>query len=305
MLRFLIRRFFLTVLVLMVVSLVVFAMSRVQGDPRSMYLSEYTTQEQWDTWGRQMGLDKPVVVQFLIWFGKALRGDLGDSLRESRSVTTALIERIPASLQLGLASWIFAIALGWPLGVLSAVKRGTIWDYTGRTLALLGQALPPFWVGIMLIFIFAVELEWLPVGRRGGISHYILPAITLGWLSAAGQLRLVRSAMLETLDSEYIKLARAKGVSARVVIWKHALKNAAIPPLTFAGLVLAGFVTGTVVTETVFAWPGLGRLAVTAVLQNDFPMVAGAVLLVTVMYVGLSFMIDIAYAYIDPRIRYT
>lgn len=303
--RFLIRRFFLTVLVLMVVSLVVFAMSRVQGDPRSMYLSEYTTQEQWDTWGRQMGLDKPVVVQFLIWFGKALRGDLGVSLRESRSVTTALIERIPASLQLGLASWIFAIALGWPLGVLSAVKRGTIWDYTGRTLALLGQALPPFWVGIMLIFIFAVELEWLPVGRRGGISHYILPAITLGWLSAAGQLRLVRSAMLETLDSEYIKLARAKGVSARVVIWKHALKNAAIPPLTFAGLVLAGFVTGTVVTETVFAWPGLGRLAVTAVLQNDFPMVAGAVLLVTVMYVGLSFMIDIAYAYIDPRIRYT
>jgi peptide/nickel transport system permease protein len=270
-----------------------------------MYLSEYTTQEQWDTWGRQMGLDKPVAVQFLIWFGKALRGDLGVSLRESRSVTTALIERIPASLQLGLASWIFAIALGWPLGVLSAVKRGTIWDYTGRTLALLGQALPPFWVGIMLIFIFAVELEWLPVGRRGGISHYILPAITLGWLSAAGQLRLVRSAMLETLDSEYIKLARAKGVSARVVIWKHALKNAAIPPLTFAGLVLAGFVTGTVVTETVFAWPGLGRLAVTAVLQNDFPMVAGAVLLVTVMYVGLSFMIDIAYAYIDPRIRYT
>lgn len=302
--RFLVRRFFLMIFVLLAVSVVVFAMSRIQGDPRLLYLNDYTTPEQWEEWGRQMGLDKPLVVQYLVWLGKAVRGDLGISLRESRPVTQAVLERVPATLQLGLSAWIFAFLLGWPLGVLSAVKRGTIWDYIGRTVALFGQALPPFWVGIMLILIFAVELEWLPTGRRGDIRHLIMPSITLGWLAAAGQLRLVRSAMLNTLDSEYIKFAKAKGVGNLTVIWKHALKNAMIPPLTFAGLVLAGFITGTVVTESVFAWPGLGRLAIEAVYQNDYPLLTGTVLFVTLMYVVINFAVDVAYAYIDPRIRF-
>lgn len=295
----------LMLVVLVIVSLLVFSMSRVQGDPRLMYLTTQTTQKQWDAWGRQMGLDKPVPLQFLIWAGKAIQGDLGTSLRENRPVTEALLARIPASLQLGLGAWIFAFGVGWPLGVLSAVKKGTIWDYAGRTVALFGQALPPFWIGIMFILLFSVQLGWLPVAGRGGIEHYILPCITLGWLAAAGQLRLVRSAMLEVLDSHYIDLARAKGAPKYAIIWRHALRNAAIPPITFAGLTLAGFITGTVVTETVFSWPGLGRLAVDAVLQNDFPLLSGAVLLVTLMYLGTSFVADIAYVYLDPRIRYT
>ena len=292
-------------LVLFAVAVLMFSMSRVRGDPRTVWLSPYTRQDTWDAWGRRMGLDKPIVVQFFIWMGKALKGDLGDSLRDGRPVTKMMMERLPAALQLGLAGWIAAVLLGWPLGVLSAVKRATIWDYAARTFAVLGQAMPPFWVGIMLILIFAVQLEWLPVARRGGPSHYVLPVITLAWWLAAGQLRLVRSAMLEVLDSEYVKLARAKGVKNRAVIWRHALKNAAIPPLTFAGIALVGYVTSAVLVEQVFAWPGLGTLAVDAVIGNDFPVISGTVLLVTLLFVVVSFLLDIVYVYIDPRIRIT
>ncbi len=303
--QFLVRRFILMLLTMLVVTSLVFVMSRLQGDPRLLYLNEYTTQEQWDEWGLEMGLDRPLLVQYLVWLGKTVQGDLGTSLREQRPVTTAVAERIPASLELALAAWIFALVVGWPLGVLSAVKRGTFWDLSGRTFALIGQALPPFWLGIMLMLVFAVQLEWLPAGRRGGLEHLILPAVTLGWLAAAGQLRLVRSAMLNTLDSEYIKFARSKGVGRVAVIWKHAMKNATIPPLTYAGVVLASWVAGAVVTETVFAWPGLGSLAIEAVYQNDFPLLAGTILVITFGYVSLNFVVDVAYVFIDPRIRYS
>jgi peptide/nickel transport system permease protein len=289
---------------LFLVSMIVFSLSRIQGDPRLLYLSETTTRETWDAWGREMGLDKPVPIQYAVWLGKAVRGDLGKSLREPRPVTTIILERLPATLQLGALAWAFAILVGWPLGILSAIKRGTMLDYAGRTFALFGQALPPFFVGIVLIVIFSVELGWLPVARRGGVDHYILPVITLGWLAAAAQLRIVRSAMLDVLDSEYVKFARAKGVSSKGVIVKHALKNALIPPLTLAGLVLASFIGGTVVTESVFAWPGLGRLAVDSVFLNDFPVLSGVILLTTSIYLLVSFTVDILYALIDPRIRY-
>ncbi len=295
------------VFVLVAVTLVVFAMSRLQGDPRFLYLgaeSSFISKELWDEWGRELGLDKPVPLQYLVWLGKAVRGDLGRSIREARPVSTVVGERIVPTLQLGLCAWFFALLVGWPLGVLSAVKRGSIWDYLGRAFALFGQALPPFWVGIMLILLFSVQLEWLPTSRRGGVQHYIMPTITLGWLAAAGQLRLLRSSMLNILDSEFIKFARAKGVKSRMVIWKHALRNALIAPLTVSALTLAGFITGTVVTESVFAWPGLGRLAVEAVINNDFPVLVGAVLFFTVVYVGMMFFVDIIYAYIDPRIRF-
>ena len=304
MLRFIIRRFLLMLVVMAAVVVLLFVLSRVQGDPRVMYLTANTTPEQWDAWGRKMGLDRPVAVQFLVWFGQIVRGDLGDSLKETRPVTQAVAERIPASLQLGVASWAFAMLVGWPLGVLSAVRRGTIPDYAGRIFALFGQALPPFWVGIMLILIFAVQLEWLPVGRRGGLSHFVLPVITLGWLGAAAQLRLVRSSMLEVLNEEYIKVARAKGLTERVVIWRHALRNAAIPPITFAGIALSSFITGAVVVEQVFAWPGLGRMAVSAVTGNDFPLLVGAVLVITFLYLVLNLLLDLVYVYIDPRIRF-
>jgi peptide/nickel transport system permease protein len=269
-----------------------------------MLLDDNTSQEQWDAWGREMGLDRPLPVQYLVWLGKAVRGDLGNSLWEKRPVTESILMRIPATLQLGGAAWLFAMVVGIPLGVLSAVKRGGAWDYLGRAMATLGQALPPFWLGIMLVLFFAFYLGWLPPGRRGGLDHLVLPAVTLGWLAAAGMLRLVRSAMLEVLDSEYVKLARAKGVPGWKVIWKHAFRNAVLVPITYSALIFSGFLTGTVVTETVFSWPGLGRLAVQAINSNDFPLMAGTVLFGTLFLVIVMFLLDITYALIDKRIRY-
>ena len=281
-----------------------FALAHKSGDPRTVLLTTYTSQEQWDAWGKRWGLDKPLVVQYGIWLGNALKGDFGESLRELRPVRKVILERIPATIQLAAGAFVFALVVGIPLGILAAVKRGTAADYAGRTFALFGQALPPFWLGIMLILLFAVQISWLPTSGRGGINHYILPSITLGWLTASGILRIVRSAMLEVLGSEYIKLARAKGVSSRSIVWKHALRNAMLAPLTFGGLILAAFFTGAVVTETVFAWPGLGRLAVQSVHNNDFPTMTGVVLVFTVIYLAINTLMDILYAYIDPRIRY-
>ena len=304
MAKFILRRMTFMVFTMLLVTILIFGLSRARGDPRLMLLDDNTTQETWDTWGEQMGLDRPLIVQYLVWLGKAVQGDLGKSLWEKRPVTESLMQRIPATLQLGGAAWAFAMLIGVPLGVLSAVKRGSIWDYIGRVVATFGQALPPFWLGLMLILFFSVQLEWLPLGRRGGLDHLILPAITLGWLAAAGILRLVRSAMLDVLDSEYVKLARAKGVSQRNVIWKHAFRNAMLVPMTYAVLILSGFLTGTVVTETVFSWPGLGRLAVVAIQSNDFPMMAGAVMLGTGLIVVANFAIDIASVIVDPRIKF-
>ncbi len=226
---------------------------------------------------------------------------------DRKPVVEILWDASGATLQLAVAGWLFATLLGLPLGVLSAVKRGSIWDYLGRGIALMGQTLPVFWVGIMGILIFSVQLGWLPTGTKPdefSPKHFIMPAITLGWFSAAGYLRLTRSAMLDVLDSEYIKLARAKGVNATMVIWKHAFRNAIIAPLTFSSLVLAGFITGAIVTETVFSWPGLGRLAFTAVDDNDFPLMVGLMLLFTLMFLVVNLLTDILYAYVDPRIRY-
>ena len=304
MLRFIRRRVAFAVLTLFLMSVLVFGLSRATGDPRFLYLNEYTTESQWEQWGKEMGLDRPLVVQYGVWVSGILRGDWGESLRESRPVTHAIRERLPATLQLAGLGWAFTLIPGILLGVLAAAKRGTFWDVLSRAVTTFGQAVPQFWLGIVLILVFSVELGWLPSGRRGGISHYVLPILVLGPLTAAGTTRLVRSAMLEILDSEFIKLARAKGVSRRMVIWKHAFRNALIAPLTYFGLTLAGLLTGTVLVETVFAWPGLGRLAIESVNQNDFPMLMGIVLLFTVIYLGISFLVDVLYAFVDPRIKY-
>ena len=289
---------------LFAVSIMVFSLSRVTGDPRLMYIHPQVTKQMWDEWGRVMGLDKPVPVQYLIWVGKAIRGDLGDSHWERRAVTSVIWEKLPATLLLGLAAFIFALACV-PLGVLSAVRRGTVWDYTGRFFAIAGLALPPFWVGLMLILIFAVQLDWLPPAKTGGIEHFILPTIAFGWGIGAGMLRLVRSSLLGVLDEEYIKLARAKGVSRQTIIWKHAFKNASITPLTYGGILLASVFTGGVVTESVFAWPGIGRMAVETVLNNDFPLLAGLILLFTLMFVIANLVVDLLYSVLDPRIKYS
>ena len=313
--KFIIRRFFFLIVSIMAATLIVFSLSRLQGDPRNVMLNVgYTSPEQWEAWGKAFHLDKPMIVQYFIWIGKGIfQGDFGDSLKTGRPVMDMVLGFAPASLQLGLSATLFVLVTGVPIGVLSAVKRGSIWDVVGRTFAVFGQALPPFWLGIMLILIFSVNLGWLPSGTRGHDAaslferskFFIMPAVTLGWLASAGLMRLVRSSMLEVLDSEYVKLARAKGVGASSIIWKHAFRNALIPPLTFSALILVGFIGGTVVTETVFAWPGLGQMTFTAIINNDFPLMTGAVLVFTLVYVIAIFIIDILYAFIDPRIRYT
>jgi peptide/nickel transport system permease protein len=213
-------------------------------------------------------------------------------------------DRIWPTIQLGLAAFVFSLVIGIPLGILSSVRRGGMLDLVGKTVALIGQSAPSFWLGIMFMFWFAVMLGWVPPSGRGEWKAIILPMITLGWVFIAANLRLMRSAMLDVLDSEYIKLARAKGVSGTVVIWKHALRNALIPPLTFAGVNLGALITGSLTTELVFAWPGLGQLAVQALWAFDYPLLQGIVIVYTLMYVGAAFIVDVLYAYIDPRIHY-
>ena len=302
---FLLRRFAAAVVTLITVSVLVFALARLQGDPRTILLSDDTTQADYDAWGREFGLDKPITVQYLIYMGKLVRGDLGKSVLQRVPVSRLMWARIPNSAQLAVVAFALSLIIGVPLGVLAAVKRGGTWDYLARAIAIVGHAAPSFWIGLLLIFVFAVTLEWLPTSRKTGLDSMILPAITLGWASAGGQLRLVRSSMLEVLDSEYIKLAQAKGVPRMSVIWKHALRNAMIAPLTFAGLTFAGLITGTIVVETIFAWPGLGLLSIQALNNSDYPVIQGVILMVTLVYVVAALAVDIIYAYLDPRIKYT
>lgn len=291
-------------------TMLVFGLSRAVGDPRDLYIQEGgygTSPETRAVLEKQLNLDKPLPFQYGIWLGRVLRGDLGNSVFTRIPVTRQIRESAPRTLKLGLVSWAIATGMGIPLGVAAAITRGTAWDKLARGFALIGQAAPPFWVGIMGILLFSVKLRWLPAGTEGeglAIRNFVLPAITLGWLAAAGYMRITRSAMLEVLDSEFVKLARAKGVGGWKVVWKHAFRNALIPPLTVSALLLAGFITGAVVVETVFAWPGLGRLAVDAVSNNDYPLMTGTVLVFAVVYLVMNLLTDIAYAFIDPRIRY-
>jgi len=309
--RFIARRLAYSVIALLGATMLVFGLSRAVGDPRDLYIQEGgygTTPETRKFLEKQLNLDKPLAAQYGIWLGRVLRGDLGNSVFTRAPVLRQIRESAPRTLKLGLVSWVLATGMGIPLGIAAAITRGTAWDKLARGFALLGQAAPPFWIGIMGILLFSVKLRWLPAGTEGeglAIRNFVLPAVTLGWLAAAGYMRITRSAMLEVLDSEFIKLARAKGVSGWKVIWKHAFRNALIPPLTVSALLLAGFITGAVVVETVFAWPGLGRLAVDAVSNNDYPLMTGTVLVFAAVYLVINLLTDIAYAFIDPRIRFS
>lgn len=303
MLKLVANRLLWGVAVSLLISVVIFGLSRAAGDPRNIYLDEYATPEAWDAWGERMGLNRPLVVQYFVWLGQVLRGDFGQSLYYDVPSIRLVMERLPNTLQLGGAAFIVSILIGIPLGIVSAVSRGSFIDYIARGFALLGQALPVFWIGLMMILIFAAQLQWLPSSRKEGWDHFIMPAIALGWLPAAGLLRITRGAMLNILDSEYVKLARAKGVSRVRIIWIHAFRNAIIAPLTLAALILAAFLTGTVVVETVFAWPGVGRLAVQSIKNNDFPVLSAIVLLFAGFYIFINLIVDLLYARIDPRIR--
>ena len=305
MYRFLIRRFVAAIITLLVVTLLVFILSRAQGDPRTIMMSDDTTQEEYDAWGVEFGLDKPLAVQYGIYLGKLIRGDFGKSVLQRAEVIELIWSRLPNSAQLAALALIFSIGVGVPLGIVAALDRGGMWDYLSRGFAVIGHSAPSFWTGLVFIYIFAVMLGWLPTSRKSGWDSMILPAVTLGWSAAGGQLRLVRSSMLEVMDTEYVKLARAKGLSQTAVIWKHAFKNALIAPLTYAGLTFAGLITGTIVVETVFAWPGLGLLAIWSVNNSDYPILQGVILIVTAVYVFTSLAVDLLYAVIDPRIRYS
>lgn len=313
--NFLIRRFVFSIITLLSLTLVVFVLSRLGPDPLLVFIHDegYAVSEETVALIRaKWGLDRPVAIQYFVWLKNVVRGDLGDSIGAGRPVSKIIIEKLGATLQLGAVAWVVATIVGVPLGILSAVKRGTIWDYFGRTLALIGQATPSFWLALVMILIFSVQLGWLPSATRvsdGSLwnqgRHFILPALVLAFDPWATYLRLTRSSMLEVMDSEYIKLARAKGVGNVFVIWKHGLRNALIQPLTTSALVLASFITGALFVETIFAWPGIGRLAVQATFNNDLPVLTGIVLLFGIIYVGLNFLADFSYALVDPRIRYS
>ena len=303
--QLILRRVIASIFVLILASMLVFILSRASGDPRNLFLTEYTTKEDWEEWGKVMGLDKPYHIQYITWAAGAVRLDFGKSVKDQIPAVRVVRKKILPTLQLALGSYIFALAVGIPLGIMSAVKRGSVWDLLGRGFALLGQAIPGFWLGIMLILIFSVQFQIFPTGGKDSLKSIVLPSIALGWFAAAALLRLTRSAMLEVLDSEYIKLARAKGVSNSIVVWKHAFRNALIAPLTMAALIFVAFLTGAVVTETVFAWPGIGRLAVTSVSSLDLAVLSGVVMILTSLYVIVNFITDLLYAVIDPRIRLT
>ena len=302
--RFLVRRFFITILTVLAVTVIIFALARAAGDPRYLLLPTTADDAQFEAMGKKLGLDKSYPHQYWLFLKDLVQGDFGDSIVERRSAVNVIGERIQATFELGVAALIWSTLVGVPLGILGAVRRDSIFDRIGKVIALIGQSAPPFWIGIMLIFFFAVRLEWLPPTGRENFKSIILPAVTLGWWFVAVNMRLIRSAMLDVLDSEYIKLARAKGASERSIIWKHALKNSLIPALSFASISLGSMVTGSVVVEIVFAWPGLGRMAVLAMQKSDYPVLQGVVLIFTLLYLMSALLVDILYAYIDPRIRY-
>ena len=305
MIRFVLARFVQSLVALAILSVVVFILARATGDPLHLILPMSATQEDYAEARRYLGLDRPYVEQYLSFVGKAVRGDFGTSLRARKPVIELIRERLPNSLKLAVFAMGVSLAMAFPLGVMAAVKKGTGIDRAAQVIAVLGQSLPTFWLAIILVEFVSGRLQWLPAaGNDAGFASYILPGFTLGWFVVAGMMRLLRSSMLEVLDSDYVKLARVKGVAERRVIWLHALKNALIPVVTFAGIYFAILVTTAIVVETVFAWPGLGRLAYEGISSRDFPVIQAVVLTTAAIVAAVSLCVDCLYAVIDPRIRH-
>jgi len=308
---YILRRIVQGIATILVVSVVIFLMTRISGDPTDLMMSPYATDQEREVFRRTYGLDRPLLEQYLAFIGNALRGDLGKSLRWGEPVVRLVWERFPNTLELALAALAIALLVGLPVGAFSGLRPNGVFDNVGKIVALAGQSIPNFWLGIMLILLFAVDLGLLPTSGRGeglfspkGWKHLIMPALTLSSFSMAAITRLTRSAMLDVLDSEYIKMVRLKGASTTVLVWKHALKNAFISILTVASLQLVILLSGSVVIESVFGWPGMGSLAVQAVFGRDYAVVQFVALLSAVMFVGVNLLVDIAYAFLDPRIRY-
>ena len=302
--RFLAIRFLQTLVALLAITLIVFGLTHLTGSPVDALLPDDASNEQIESLIRHWGLDRPLHEQYLAFLGNALQGDLGVSLKwRGYTAMEVVLQRLPATLKLGGLSVLISIVVAIPLGVIAAKHRGTMVDKSANVVALLGQSLPQFWLGIMLIWIFAVGLGWFPTSGQGGLAHMILPAVAMASFQIAALTRLTRSAMLDTLRSEYIKLARLKGVSEHKIIWKHALRNAAIVPLTYFGLLSGSLLTGSVVIESVFAWPGTGLLSIEAIRGRDYPVVQAVVVLFAVVFLLINYVVDALYALVDPRIR--
>jgi ABC-type dipeptide/oligopeptide/nickel transport system permease component len=301
---YLLRRLWQSLLVIFGVSVVVFLILHLTGDPAALMLPPDATAEDIAKFRHDMGFDDPVAVQYVRFLKGAVRGDFGQSIRHGEPAMGLVVERLPATFELAGAGLVIALALAIPAGIVSAVRRNTSIDYISTVVALLGQAMPTFWLGIMLILVFSVRLNWLPSSGRGDVEHLILPAITLGLFTTARITRLTRSGMLEVLGQDYIRTARAKGMGEPPVVWKHALKNASIPIVTIVGIDLGTLLGGSVITETIFAWPGVGRLSVQAIFNRDYPVVQSAVFLLASTFVIVNFLVDVVYTYLDPRIRF-
>jgi peptide/nickel transport system permease protein len=290
--------------VLIGATLVAFFVMRATGDPVNLLLPEGATEEVRQAMRVKLGLDQPIFTQYVKYLSNVVQGDFGYSIRHEIPVLDLILERMPATLELALAGMAITIILSFPLGIFIAIRRNTIWDLLGSSFSLLGQAMPTFWTGLMLILIVSVNLGWLPVSGRGTWQHLVLPAAVLGIYSTGRITRLVRSGMLEVLGKEYIRTARAKGLLERVVVWVHALRNASIPVVTLLGLEFASMLSGALIIEMVFAWPGLGRLVVTSVFSRDFPVVQGVVLTYAVLFIAANLVVDMVYSVLDPRIAY-
>ncbi|CAN5792531.1 ABC transporter permease [soil metagenome] len=281
----------------------VFFMVRASGDPVLLFAPLDTSREGIEAIRERMGFNDPLVVQYARFIGDAVQGDFGDSTRERRPSMEIVLERLPATLQLGGVALLISLTVGIPLGILSATRHGSGWDKLARVISVAGQAVPGFWLGLLLILFFSVRLGWLPTSGRGGVDHIILPAVTLAALSTARYARLTRSTMLDVLGQDYIRTAKAKGLGDRIILWRHALKNASVSLITLTGLEIGRLIEGAVVVEQVFAWPGMGRVTVQALLNRDFAVVMAAVVLFAAMYTIANLLADIAYGWANPQVR--
>src|SRR5262245_13640614 len=302
---YLLRRLRQAALTLVGVSVLVFVILRVvPGDPAKMLLPDGAPQSAVDELNRQLGLREPLWIQYGIFLRSVVRGDFGQSFQYRSPALTVVVERLPATIQLTLAAMALTVAFGVSIGIVAAVRKGTGYDYAGTVLAVLGQSLPNFWLGIMLILLFGVTLRWLPTSGFQGWSHLILPSVTLAAYPTALVARLTRSSMLEILSRDFIRTGRAKGLAERMVVLRHALKNATIPVLTVIGLQIGTLLGGAVITESVFAWPGMGKLVVDAIFFRDFPVVQTILIFSATIFVVINLVVDVLYTVLDPRIRY-
>jgi peptide/nickel transport system permease protein len=303
-LRYLVRRLLLTVPVLLGVATLVFSLIHlVPGDPAQAMLGDGASPQDIAELRANLGLDRPLLAQYVTFLRHAITGDLGVSFRTGQPVTTMIAERLPATAELAVSAMVVAILIAIPLGVIAAVWRGTAADYGAMTFALAGVSVPNFWLGPLLAIVFAVELGWLPVSGRGTLAHLVLPSISLGLALAAILARMTRASLLDELNELYVRAARARGVSRAAAITSHALRNSLVPLLTIIALQFGAVLTGAVITETIFAWPGIGRLLIQSIGFRDYPMVQGCILLIAVTYVTVNLITDVLYGFLDPRIR--